>query len=659
MDLTLLQTLLDWIGSHPFWSGLLIFLIAFSESLALVGLLVPGAILMFGLGALISTGHLSFATTCLWAILGAVAGDGISYWIGYYYRDKLKTIWPLSRHPQLFERGTRFFLRHGGKSILFGRFVGPVRPIIPAIAGMYGMPLARFFGVNILSGMAWAPLYLIPGMVFGLSLTLAGEVAGRLVVMVLSLLVSILLLSWLFRQVYNLVLPHVDKLLFRLANWSYQHPVAGRVPAALVRPDHPEVRVLSLLALLLFLASALLIALSQLANEQGLLTQFDKLLQHNLHLLQTPRMVQLMTWFGSWGSAATVLIIAFLTAIWLAKEKNPLAVWHLSGALAFPFIVKFGLPLLFKQPQELAFPSATVILATTVYGFIAVTLAREIAQRHHLLIYLSTTILLFLIATSQLYLQVDELSNILAAFTLACIWLALVGIAYRRHVQHAYVASASLRFIALTYAVVLIASGLFMTPTMPPQQDVVNKAMAYTMWQTQAWQELPLYRKDLRNQHHYPFNIQWVATAEEINQQLQLIGWQVPVKARGSHLLQWLNPQAAVEKLPVLPHVHDGDYDVIRFVDYRQQQPTILRLWPSNRVVTKAGVSKPLWVGSISSLRQEKIMGLTLWRTGDDFTQAQQLFLQGLRELDTAMALQLVAAPGATPQQKLILLDAF
>ena len=655
MDLTALQALLDWIGGHPLWSGLIVFLIAFSESLALVGLLVPGAILMFGLGTLITTGHLDFVTTCLWAIAGAVAGDGVSYWIGHHYRDTIKTIWPLSRHPQLVERGTRFFLRHGGKSILFGRFVGPVRPVIPAIAGMYGMPLIRFFSVNILSGIAWAPLYLIPGMVFGLSLTLAGEVAGRLVVIVLSLLLSILLLSWLFRQAYSLVLPHVDKVLFRLANWSYQHPVAGHIPAALVRPDHPEVRILSLLALLLFVTSALLITLGQFSTEQGLLIQFDKLLQHNLHLLQTPWMVQLMTWVGSWGSTRMIIIIAILTAVWLVKEQNPLAVWHLSAALTFPFMLKFGLPLLFSQPQDLAFPSATVILATTVYGFIAVTLAREVTQRAHLLIYLVTAILLFLIAFAQLYLQLDKLSSILTAFMLGCIWLALLGIAYRRHVQHAYVARGSLQFITVTYTVALIASALFVTPHQGPKQDVSRQTMSYAEWQTQGWQQLPLYRKDLRYKRQHPFNIQWSASLEEIKHQLQQMGWQVPLQASGAQMLQWLNPEAAAEKLPVLPHVHDGDYDVIRFVDYRQQIPIIIRLWPSHHVVTKAGVSKPLWVGSIASLRQEKIMGLTLWRTRHDFPQALQRFMQELLEVKATVGIQ----TGTTSSHQVILLNTF
>jgi len=73
---------------------------------------------------------------------------------------------------------------------LFGRFVGPVRPVIPAVAGMMQMPAGRFLAVNVASALVWAPAYLLPGIAFGASLELAAEVAGRLAVLVLGILVA-------------------------------------------------------------------------------------------------------------------------------------------------------------------------------------------------------------------------------------------------------------------------------------------------------------------------------------------------------------------------------------------------------------------------------------------------------------------------------------
>ncbi|MES9896123.1 MAG: phosphoesterase PA-phosphatase, partial [Candidatus Thiodiazotropha endolucinida] len=74
--------LLAWIGENPLWAGLMVFVVAFSESVAIIGLIVPGVVLMFGFGALIATGILEFWAVFWWAVAGAVAGDGLSFWLG-------------------------------------------------------------------------------------------------------------------------------------------------------------------------------------------------------------------------------------------------------------------------------------------------------------------------------------------------------------------------------------------------------------------------------------------------------------------------------------------------------------------------------------------------------------------------------------------------
>jgi len=150
MDTLSLPTLFDWLQQNPLISLVFVFLVACGESLAVVGLVVPGALLMVGFGALIALDYLAFAPTVIAAMLGAIAGDGISYWLGVKYNRNLASIWPFTRYPDLLSRGEGFFQRHGGKSVLLGRFVGPLRPIIPAIAGMLRMPMRQFFLINIL-----------------------------------------------------------------------------------------------------------------------------------------------------------------------------------------------------------------------------------------------------------------------------------------------------------------------------------------------------------------------------------------------------------------------------------------------------------------------------------------------------------------------------
>jgi membrane protein DedA with SNARE-associated domain len=180
-----------------------VFLVAFAESMALIGVLVPGVVLMFGFGALIGTGVLPFWPVVSAAILGAIAGDGLSYWLGKHYQQQISGLWPLSRHPEMLANGRAFFQRHGGKSVLLGRFFGPVRAVIPLVAGMLRMPSGRFLLSNIASALAWGPIYLLPGMVFGASMELAAEVALRLALLFVLSLMTIWLVVVALRHLYR------------------------------------------------------------------------------------------------------------------------------------------------------------------------------------------------------------------------------------------------------------------------------------------------------------------------------------------------------------------------------------------------------------------------------------------------------------------------
>src|SRR5579872_1536909 len=96
-----IQPFLDWISAHPTWSGFFVFLISLSESLAIVGLVVPGIVMMTAIGGMMGSGVLPFGVTLLWAILGAIAGDGISYWLGFHYHQNLRNFWPFKQFPKL------------------------------------------------------------------------------------------------------------------------------------------------------------------------------------------------------------------------------------------------------------------------------------------------------------------------------------------------------------------------------------------------------------------------------------------------------------------------------------------------------------------------------------------------------------------------------
>jgi undecaprenyl-diphosphatase len=65
------------------------------------------------------------------------------------------------------EKGEYFFEKYGLLSIVIGRFLGPIRPIMPLAAGTMHMPAIQFYSVNFLSAIAWAPAYILPGFIAG------------------------------------------------------------------------------------------------------------------------------------------------------------------------------------------------------------------------------------------------------------------------------------------------------------------------------------------------------------------------------------------------------------------------------------------------------------------------------------------------------------
>ena len=203
-----LQDLLNWISLHPHAFIIAVYVVALMESLVVLGLLIPGAALLFGVGALMATGALPIAPIMLSALAGAITGDFVSFLLGQHYQQRLRVIWPFRRYPRLVNRGVDFFVRHGGKSVFMARFIGPLRPIVPAIAGMMNMHTSRFLVVDVIASLLWAPVYILPGMVFGASLGLAAEVAGRLVVLLVVIAAIAWLGFWLISNLIRLLQPH-------------------------------------------------------------------------------------------------------------------------------------------------------------------------------------------------------------------------------------------------------------------------------------------------------------------------------------------------------------------------------------------------------------------------------------------------------------------
>jgi hypothetical protein len=163
----ILDQLVQWVEIHPDYGLLLTFIMAFAESLIVVGGLIPGSLAITGIGILAGSGILNVYSTFICAILGAIIGDTSSFLIGRHFKENLKNLFIFKKYPSTLRIGKHYFEIHGGKSVFFGRFIGPIRAVVPAIAGMMNMPLRYFVFANVLSAIGWSALFFIPGVLIG------------------------------------------------------------------------------------------------------------------------------------------------------------------------------------------------------------------------------------------------------------------------------------------------------------------------------------------------------------------------------------------------------------------------------------------------------------------------------------------------------------
>ena len=176
---TLIAQATDFITQNSMWAGPVLGLLAFGESLAIIGFLIPSTALLIATGGLIGLGTVPALPVLLWAIGGAVVGDWLSYFIGRRFGARVYRRPPLNRYRTPIARARLFFRRYGFLAVFLGRFLGPVRSTIPLVAGVMQMDRRRFQLSNVLSAVLWVPLMFMPGYVAVRSVGTAEHISQR------------------------------------------------------------------------------------------------------------------------------------------------------------------------------------------------------------------------------------------------------------------------------------------------------------------------------------------------------------------------------------------------------------------------------------------------------------------------------------------------
>ena len=166
-----------------------VFAIIFAESGLLVGLVLPGDSLLFAAGLLASQHVMNIWLLVVSVIIAAISGNLVGYSIGKKFGPALFT---RSRFlsPSQLKRAEKFFGSHGGKSVVIGRFVPVVRTIVPLLAGIAKVPVAKFSNYTVIGAVLWGASIPVAGYYLGTKIPSVDKYV--LPVIVIAILVALI-----------------------------------------------------------------------------------------------------------------------------------------------------------------------------------------------------------------------------------------------------------------------------------------------------------------------------------------------------------------------------------------------------------------------------------------------------------------------------------
>jgi undecaprenyl-diphosphatase len=459
------------------WAYALVGFLALAETAAFLGFVAPGEFAVIFGGVLAGEGELSIVLLIgvVWAC--AVTGDSIGFMFGRHFgRAFLVRHGPKVRlTEERIRRVEEFFARHGGKTIIIGRWFGFVRPLMPFTAGTSGMPYARFLSYDVVSAGVWSATFCLLGYVFWQSFSQITSIASRGAIALGVLLVLLVggyhaikhlsrpeerrrFAAWIDRQaqkpalrplaavgraIWIVLLRPVWRFLIRPV-WIVVAPPL-RFGIARLTPGSLGIEFTTLLTVAA--VSIYMIALQIDLTETGdpLITgdQWALDLARDIQAEALTTLAKVVTFFGSFW----VLVAAMLSAgaYLLARERIAEAATLVTGVVLtdITFHVIKGAVDRPRPPDPLvdasgsAYPSGHAALAVT-YLAIAVLLARDGSPLRRVGLVVAGLLLPVAVGLSRVYLRVHWLSDVgggwavgLAAFSI-CGCIALV-VQYVRH----------------------------------------------------------------------------------------------------------------------------------------------------------------------------------------------------------------------------------
>lgn len=611
----IVSPLLQWLNAHPQLAGLVTFIISAGESVAIIGTIVPGSIMMTALGTLAGAGIIPLWPTIFWAIMGAIVGDGISYWIGHYFKDRLPHVWPFRNHPNLLISGETFVHKYGGMSVFIGRFVGPVRALVPLVAGMLGMKPLQFTIANIASAILWAPAYMLPGILLGAaSLELPPDIALHVILVLLLITLFILLCLWFVYKLLQLI--HNQTTQLQIAIWhrlQMSRRLSGITKVLQHHNPHKTYGQLNLafyfvVTCIAFLALALYVKYAGPSN-----IMVNQALFHLFRGIRAPLIDEVMQNLTLLGQKQVILPVVLVVFVSLLAWKRPRAAFHtlVLGALAAGsvFVLKniFRSPRpwgVFHSPETYSMPSGHAVLSATFFFGLAFLIAQAFKPKYRWPIYAIAAVIAFLVALSRLYLGAHWFTDIIAGWLVSAAILMFVIISYRRYAEKP---KQTLGIFVIGLLALCLTLGVYrhlqfnQLTTNYAQLDWPKDEFSMNEW----WQKndmLPAYRTSLFGFPSQQINIAWAGDLEQIRATLLKEGWSKPPPR---DLVSTMHRISDIKSAQYLPMVSPQYLDkkpilILTRPATNQKNLLVLRLWDSNRTIKDTHTT--VWVGVISGV---------------------------------------------------------
>ncbi|MEM5342066.1 bifunctional DedA family/phosphatase PAP2 family protein [Paraburkholderia azotifigens] len=606
--------LLHLLAGNPAWTLAVVFLAAFLEAVAIIGTFVPGSTAMFIAGALVGTGTLNLGWLFASAIVGAVAGDGMSYWFGRRYKDTIGRLWPFSTHPGLLESGQTYFDKHGAKSVVFARFAAPLRAIVPVVAGMLEMPPMRFYAMNVLSALLWAPAHILPGVVFGASIQLAGAVSFRLVAALAIVVAVVWLCFWVMRLVVSHARAWASASRSSIVHWARDHEAPyGKLIYRIVDPERAAIGLLIGISVFVLLCAGIFFGVMQDVVAGDPLVQVDVSFYRFLQSAQAPWIGEALARASTLGSVPTLAALVIASTVMMGFEKRWRTIVYWLIAVIFSQLLIFAMQAIVHHAPPAAalsdiyaFPSNHVAASVTVYGFLAFVVARRVSALTGIAVTALASLIVISVAFAGLYSGRFAFSDAVGGAAFAAVWVAVVALtAVWRHPE----TPPSREYMPVVLLIVLCASFAVQNGFGRQPDAAVHVrqrppvVVSQTQWMDSLWKQFPCYRSDMKGDRREPITVQWTADRQQIAAQLLSRGWLEGTRFNARSLFSLVSPDAPAMDLPVLPKLNDGEPSALVFSRQRtrRDERDVLRFWRTNYAVAQRNgmTPTPIWLGSL------------------------------------------------------------